>query len=294
VFRHLRLAAGRGGRRVDRPVFVVGMGRSGTTLLGRILASHPSVGFLNEPKAMWHVIRDDEDIIGSYALPHTGRLYLHAEDAHKEVSRRGRALFAWYLRASRSHRLVDKYPELIFRHAFVRAIFPDALFLIAVRSPWSTLRSVARWSESHATNGANWWGLRDQKWDILWTQGIVQRTSNADLMALELASETDNYVRAAVEWIVTMREAISLASVDPFARIIHYEKLVQHPREQIRKTLEFCELSASSRTEAYADAIISTQEGKSDRYAFCSHLSDALADAISETWSRLDAIDETP
>ncbi len=268
-------------------MFIVGMGRSGTTLLGRILAAHPGVGFLNEPKAMWHVIRNDEDIIGSYAPSNTGRLYLGAEDADEKVSKRAHALFAWYLRASHSERVVDKYPELIFRHAFVRAMFPDARLLIAVRSPWSTFTSVATWSGSHATDDADWWGVRDQKWEILWTQGVVQRTANSDLVSLDLAEESDNHVRAAVEWIVTMREAISLAAVDPFAQVIHYDELVQRPRELISETLRFCELSASPRTEAYAEAIVAPQHRKNDRDASSSRLPATLADAIDETWSQL-------
>jgi hypothetical protein len=293
VFGNLRLAANRSGRRVDRPVFIVGMGRSGTTVLGRVLAAHPSVGFLNEPKAMWHVVRDDEDIIGSYAPPRTGRLHLGAEDADEQARLRSRALCAWYLRASRSQRLVDKYPELIFRHAFVRAIFPDARFLIAVRAPWSTLRSVACWSGSHATESANWWGVRDQKWDILWTQGVVQRLSNSDLVPLDLADESDHYVRAAIEWIVTMREAISLAAIDPCAQVVRHEEFVRNPQEVIRKVLRFCELPACARTEAYAYATVSTHESKDDgRRASSSLLPEMLADAIDETWSRLDAISQ--
>lgn len=282
VFGNLRLAAGRVGGRVDRPVFIVGMGRSGTTLLGRVLAAHPSVGFLNEPKAMWHVIRDDEDIIGSYAPPHTGRLYLHAEDANEDVRRRGHALFAWYLRTSRSQRIVDKYPELVFRHTFVRAIFPDAHFLVAIRSPQSTLSSVAAWSESHTSDEADWWGLRDQKWNILWKQGVAERASNSDLATLALADEGDHYVRAAVEWIVTMREAVSLAA-DPSAHVICYDELVRHPRESISEALRFCELPASSRTESYAEAIVSPQKDKDDMRAF-SRLPGELARALDETW----------
>jgi hypothetical protein len=292
VFGNLRAAASRADERVDRPVFIVGMGRSGTTLLGRILAAHPDVGFLNEPKAMWHVIRDDEDIIGSYAPPDTGRLYLHAGDANDEVIRRGRALFTWYLRASGSKRVVDKYPELVFRHAFTRAIFPDARFLIAVRSPWSTLKSVAKWSESHGTKGEDWWGVKDQKWNILWTQGVIQMPSNSDLVPLDLANESDHYVRAALEWIVTMREAISLSRVDPFAATISYEDLVGRPRELVRETLRFCELPASARTEAYADAIVSTQEATGSGALTSFRLPDTLVSAIEETWSRLD-VDKT-
>lgn len=289
VFGNLRTAASHVRKRVDRPIFVVGMGRSGTTLLGRILAAHPSVGFLNEPKAMWHVIRDDEDIIGSYAPPRTGRLYLSAEDATDGVIRRGHALAAWYLRASRSERIVDKYPELVFRHPFVRTIFPDARFLLAVRSPWATLRSVAEWSASHATHEADWWGVRDQKWDILWTQAVLQTPLNSDLVALDLASEKDHYIRAALEWVVTMREVISLAVV-PRARLVRYEDLVRNPGRLIRKTLDFCELPPSLRTEAYADAIVATQERQGNMHARSLRLPDALASAIDETWSRLDAM----
>ena len=135
--------------------------------------------------------------------------------------------------------------------------------------------------------------MRDQKWDILWTQGVVQRTGNADLVGLDLADETDSHIRAAVEWVVTMREAISLAAIDPFAQIVRYEELVRDPREAVGGTLRFCELPASSRTEAYAGAIVSTQESGGDRSGYSSLLPDALADAIEETWSRLQAAGRT-
>lgn len=290
MFANLRIATRGTAKQVDRPVFIVGMGRSGTTLLGRILAAHPSVGFLNEPKAMWHVISGDEDIIGSYASPGTGRLYLRHDDVDECVKQRAHALAAWYLKASRSKRMVDKYPELIFRHSFVRAIFPDARFLIATRFPWSTLKSVSRWSQSHSVDGADWWGVGDQKWKILWAQGVAENEGNCDLAALDLADEGSHYIRAAVEWIVSMREAISLSAVDPFARIVRYEHLVRHPREEIRDTLRFCELPLSLRTEAYADAIVSSEEDKSRGHGPFESLPRALTDAVEETWSRLAAI----
>lgn len=293
VFGNLRLAARGADAHVDRPLFIVGMGRSGTTLLGRILAAHPSVGFLNEPKALWHVIRADEDIIGSYDAQRTGRLHLGAEDADEEVRRRGRALFAWYLRASRSQRLLDKYPELVFRHSFVRAIFPDARFIVAVRSPWATLRSVVGWSESYSVGGADWWGVQDRKWDALWRQGVLQRAENCDLACLDLGGEVSHHIRAAVEWVIAMREAISLAGLDDRAQFVRYEDLVANPREVVGETLRFCELPASPRTESYAAATVSpTGDRDGNRSAALSHLPELLAHAVEETWSRLETVEQ--
>jgi Sulfotransferase family len=289
VFANLRRAAQHPGARVDRPVFIVGMGRSGTTLLGRILAAHPDVGFLNEPKAMWHVVNSDEDIIGSYAA-RPGRLHLDADDADPEAIARCHALFAWYLRLSRSRRVVDKYPELVFRTPFVRAIFPDARFLVAVRSPWSTLKSVSGWSATHGTANEDWWGVEDRKWKVIWEQAVADG-DNRDLAALDLAAESDHYVRAAVEWLTTMRKSAELAESDPHALLVPYEELSRRPGETIADILAFCELRPSPRTEAYAEEIVSASDRSAElRREMEERLPAQLVSRLEETWSRLCAI----
>jgi hypothetical protein len=291
VFANLRFASGRAGKRIDRPVFIVGMGRSGTTLLGRILAAHPDVGFLNEPKAMWHVVREDEDIIGSYAPPPGGRLNLDAADADPETAERCRALFSWYLRLSHSRRVVDKYPELVFRSEFVRAIFPDARFLVAVRSPWSTLRSVSGWSRTHSDATADWWGVEDSKWKVLWRQAVVEQPENADLAALDLAAEEDHHVRAAVEWVVTMRRAAGLAEADADASLVRYEELAAAPGPETAAILDFCGLAASPRTESYAEEIVSADDRSAAiRAELEDKLPGPLVGAIDATSARLGAI----
>lgn len=293
VFANLRWAGKRPAVRVDRPVFIVGMGRSGTTLLGRILAAHPDVGFLNEPKAMWHVVRPDEDIIGSYTSQ-TGRLNLDATDADPEAIQRCHSLFAWYLRLSRSRRVVDKYPELVFRSEFVRAIFPDARFLVAVRSPWSTLKSVSGWSATHGSEGEDWWGVEDRKWKVLWKQAVTDG-DNRDLAALDLGAERDHYVRAAIEWLTTMRKSAELAESDPLAHLVRYEELSRSPAETVSEILAFCGLRPSPRTEAYADEIVSATDRSAElRSEMEARLPAQLVAKLDETWSRLCAISPTP
>ena len=132
-------------RAVERPLFVVGTGRSGTSILGTILSLHPDVLFLNEPKALWHAIHGGEDVIGSYAS-RPGRLALDARDATGEVVRAAHRVFGACLGLTGARRVLDKYPELLYRVEFVRAIFPDARFVLLVRDGWASARSIAEWS----------------------------------------------------------------------------------------------------------------------------------------------------
>lgn len=285
VFANLRFAKRRRQRTVEQPVFIVGMGRSGTTLLGQVLAAHPWVGFLNEPKAMWHNIRPDEDIIGSYAPLGKGRLRLDADDAEPAVVQRAHAVFSWYLRMSRSRRVIDKYPELLFRTDFVRAIFPDARFLIAVRSPDRVLSSVASWSDSHERDGVDWWGVQGRKWDAIWREAVEARAGNSDIAALDLGDETDDYVRAAVEWLVTARAGLELARRDPLSMVVRYEDLALNPRATVARILEFCDLPSSPRTERYAEAVVRPGSANDKRRGASPSLPGEMGASLAKTWT---------
>ena len=253
VLAHLRAAARRPAKRtIDRPVFVIGMGRSGTTVLGLVLGTHRDVGFLNEPKALWHVIRGDEDIIGSYSAT-PGRLRLSAVDADADAVRRAHSLYSWYLGITRSKRVVDKYPELIFRTGFVHGLFPDAQLVVVTRQPWPTIASVGRWTGSPSDTDADWWGVNDRKWQILWKEGVEGEPTNSDLANLALGAQTNSHVRAAVEWIVTIRAALMLdCNHDDRLKIVGYEQLTEEPAETVGGLLEWLGLERRSATIDYA------------------------------------------
>ena len=137
VFSLLKMFAANNNRykSVEKPIFILGTGRSGTTILGIVLSMHREIGYLNEPKAIWHLIHPHEDIIGNYSRA-DAKYRLTAEDATYEMRQRASQMFGAYLTATRSKRLVDKYPELIFRIDFVRALFPDARFIFLARNGW--------------------------------------------------------------------------------------------------------------------------------------------------------------
>ena len=240
---------------IEKPIFILGTGRSGTTVLGITLSMHKDVGYLNEPKALWHLVHPHEDIIGNYSLSHA-KYRLTAEDATGAMNERASKMFGAYLSVTGSKRLVDKYPELIFRVDFVRSLFPDAQFIFLVRNGWDTCHSIANWSKRlgvHVNSDKHdWWGVNDRKWKLLVDQLVP---TDADLKSI--AEDVQNFDRhldrAAVEWVLTMREGLHLMKNFPDSIYkIHFEQLTSKPEETLAPLCESCELPSDRTFLNYA------------------------------------------
>lgn len=242
-------------RRVEKPVFILGTGRSGTTVLGMVLSMHREVGFLNEPKALWHAIHPEEDLIGSYSRG-VARYRLAADEATPERICHAHRLFGAYLAATFSRRVVDKYPELIFRVPFVKAIFPDAKFLFLVRNGWDTCHSIEGWSnrlgEQVGGETHDWWGVNRRKWNLLIEQLIPEHPDLAP-HAESMRGWIKHSDMAAVEWIVTMREGMSLMVEYPHNVMrVAYEDLCNGAKENLNGILDFLELHREEKLMHYA------------------------------------------
>ena len=228
-------------KKVHRPVFLIGTGRSGTTILGVVLSIHKEIGFLNEPKALWHSAFGDEDLIGSYSS-HPGHVELTERHASNEVSRRMRRLYGAFLRFSGSGRVLDKYPELVFRTRFVKALFPDAKFLFLHRNGWDTCTSINQWSQSHGSGGEDWWGKQDSKWQLLVSE-CAETSPQFAQHATAMRDWQDQRQRAAFEWIVSMLAGLAVAEAYPDDVLtVPYEKLCADPVEWMVKITEFADL----------------------------------------------------
>ena len=247
------------------PVFILGTGRSGTTILGLVLSMHRDVGFLNEPKAIWASLKSDEDLIGSY---HRGaaRYRLDSSDATPDLCHAAHKIYGAYLRISMTRRIVDKYPELIFRVPFVRQIFPDAKFLFLSRNGWDTCTSIEDWSARFGIKSDreahDWWGVNRRKWNFLVEQIIVE---HADLAAHAeaLRDLEDHRAMAATEWIVTMREGMRILDEYPEG-VFHvpYEALCAEPSETCSRIAEFTGLAQDDVFLEYARSVLSAAPAK--------------------------------
>lgn len=113
------------------PIILFGNFRSGTTLLQKVISTHPDVVPLYEPVGLW-----------LYADPGRNHDEFDEHDATDKVKRYIRKKFLEYQQQNGNHIIVEKTPHNILRIPYVRAIFPDAHFLYIVRNPLSFVSSV--------------------------------------------------------------------------------------------------------------------------------------------------------
>ena len=242
-------------RPVPDPVFILGLGRSGTTILGTILALHRDVGYLNEPKALWHAALPDDDIIGSYSR-RPGRYRMSAEDATPERVRRLHRAYRAFLRLSGARRVVDKYPELLFRSGFLEAAFPEARRIVMIRNGTDACQSIGAWSARNGDARADWWGHKRRKWRLLVDEIVAPDRFFAPALAAIRGFERQEDM-AAVEWIATMREARRLrARRGDRALFVRYEDLAARPRRELGRILEYCRLAPDETMLRYGESVL--------------------------------------
>ena len=128
----------RGSNHSERPVFIVGMPRSGTTLVEQILASHPEVYGAGELDHIRLAIDD---------LPRTGELQKPYPDCLVELTQETYDHIAQsYLDhlkqlSTRERYVIDKMPGNFLHLGFIALLFPKAHIIHCMREPLDTCLS---------------------------------------------------------------------------------------------------------------------------------------------------------
>jgi hypothetical protein len=119
------------------PIILFGNFRSGTTMLQKLISTHPEVVPLYEPVGLW-----------LYADPGRSHDEFDKKDATDKVRRYIRNEFLKYQQQHGNRIVVEKTPHNILRISYVRAIFPEAHFLYIIRNPLSFVSSVElKWQQ---------------------------------------------------------------------------------------------------------------------------------------------------
>ena len=136
-----------------RPVFIVGLPRSGTTLTEQILASHPDIHGAGELRISRQMFESLPAIVGSAATPRGCLAQLDAAIVRKLADDHLQKLAA--LDGGQTPLIVDKMPDNYLYLGFLSVLFPRATFIhcrrdlrdIAVSCWMTDFRSI-RWANS--------------------------------------------------------------------------------------------------------------------------------------------------
>lgn len=258
-----------------QPVFIVGCGRSGTTILGDTLAVHTSVTYLEEYRHLWTNAYPATDVWSERAVGRGGRLDLTESVCTPERNRRLTANFYCETVATGRPRLVDKLPINNFRLPFVNAIFPDALFVHLLRNGLEVARSIER-----KVQEGSWYGHEDYKWKAL--QDYAWRSERyRDLPALCDTARR----RGLLEWRMSVETALEFFDALPAERHISltYEELLDRPVEVVRRIEEFVGLAPSKTVHSFAEANLQRRSPRIE----VTHLSDVEERLAGELMRRL-------
>ena len=180
---------------LERPVFITGCGRSGTTILGETLSHHPSIAYLNEPRDIWEQVLPQSDIWSAEAI-RNGKLYIDETSITEQNQTSLTNRFSSAIDAAGRQRLVEKLPENSFRMRFIEAVFPDAMFIHIIRDGREVARSIAQACSANRFTEAPWYGIQDAKWQL------IRNYCQSTLAYRNLSSLCySDYERGLLEWL---------------------------------------------------------------------------------------------
>lgn len=117
--------------KVEKPIFIVGAPRSGTTFVGVALEKHPDIAVWPETNNVWmwgHAYKLDDTLSEKDLTP---KIKKHIEEK-----------FFRYLKKSGRKRICDKTPRNCLRLRYVLAVFPDAKIIHVVRDGRAVINST--------------------------------------------------------------------------------------------------------------------------------------------------------
>lgn len=222
------------GRKIRfNPVFIIGCGRSGTTILGETLSQHPRIKYLNERRDLWHKAYPEFDIwTGDYLNP---KMIANENDYSEKKTELLRKLFYKQQLFGKSKVLLEKLPINNFRLNFIKKSFPEAKFIYLYRNGLEVSRSI----KQKIVQG-KWFGKDDLKLNLLLK---LTKRKNLNLHKFVLS----DIHKGMLEWRLSIEESHDFFRNLTSERFIHfsYQDFIRNPNNILGEIFSFLELDSS-------------------------------------------------
>ncbi|MGD0462309.1 MAG: glycosyltransferase [Tepidisphaeraceae bacterium] len=251
--------AGNGSAPAIRSAYLIGCGRSGTTVCGEVLRHHPEVYYFYEPYHLWASIDPTIDVLNLYHIG-SATLLLGADRCNERSRRRFNRLLLQPAERAGANLMVEKTPFNACRIGYLDALSPGCKFIHLIRDGVDVVRSIDRLSRdrSYGIVGKRdlnrWWGRGGSKWTALAMDG-----SGANYFPDEIPLLQSYESKGAYEWLV------SLGEIDRWrGRLgdrlleITYDELTTNPQQTLRRICEFFGVAVNDKWLARSLAKIDT------------------------------------
>ena len=226
-----------------RMAFIIGCGRSGTTILGQLFSHHPQVSYLFEPYHLWATIEPKTDALNLF---HQIEPCLLMEALH--YNHNAYFQFNHLIRSTGKTKLImEKTPLNALRIGYLEAIAPGSKFIHIVRDGTDVCHSIDKLASSNLYKITGkpslnqWWGINYAKWKALKKDGIA-----AGYYVREVDLLVNNLSKGAYEWLVTLGEIEKWrASLDTRLQEISYHTLITKPKSTLKSICDFLNLDCS-------------------------------------------------
>ena len=192
------------GSKSSKPVFIIGVPRSGTTLLEQIMSAHSKISSAGERREMVHIFHE--------LMTRTGHLSgsAHEAAALALIDEDGEGIAASYLETLEEEGgatplIIDKLPQNFEQLGLINILFPKAKIIHITRDPLDV-------------------GL-----------SIYSHQYSADWRFFQDLGDIGFYIRKQRELMAAWKEIIDLPVHE-----VEYEALVEGPEEVAKGVMEFC------------------------------------------------------
>ena len=237
---------------LDKPIFVVGVPRSGTTLFGACLGGHEHLASSEESLFLLDMWRIATDLHSGNNPRNWAPLapYINSSGLLDTIGDFSDKIFNSLITAQGKVRYVDHTPWYIACLPMIRALYPECIVIHMIRDGRQVVRSL----QDSYSRGFQWAGKTIQDSSKLWVnllnQGIHQAKENKNSRYLEVRYENlcSNPIKTiqavssfcGISWDKNMLKALATPHANPsrsnvpLAQISVEESVLIKPREELK------------------------------------------------------------